>query len=60
MEEEVKKYFTEVITVPISPTKGDIKVYLDARLGRDAESYAMDDDLRRDIIRIIPEMISEV
>jgi len=60
VEEEVKKYFTEVITVPISPTKGDIKVYLDARFGRDAESYAMDDDLRRDIMRIIPEMISEV
>jgi len=60
VEEEVKKYFTEVVTVSVSPTKGDIKVYLDARLGRDAEPYAMDDDLRRDIMRIIPEMISEV
>ena len=60
VEEEVKKYFTNIITVPVSPTEGDIRVYLDARLDRDSESYAMDDDLRRDILRIIPEMISEV
>ena len=60
VEEEVKKYFPKVITVPISPTEGDIKVYLDARLDRDAENNAMDDDLRRDIMRIIPEMISEM
>ena len=60
VEEEVKRCFTGIITVPISPTKCDIKAYLDARLSRDAEPYSMDDDLRRDIMRIIPEMISEV
>ena len=60
VEEEVKKCFTEVITVPVSPTESDIKAYLAARLDRDTEPYAMDDDLRRDILRIIPEMISEV
>jgi len=60
VEEEVKKYFTEVITVPVSPTEGDIRVYLDARLDKDTEPYAMDDNLRRDIMKIIPEMISEV
>ena len=60
VEEEVKKYFADVITVPVSPTEGDIRVYLNARLDRDPEPYAMDDDLRKDIIRIIPEMISEV
>ena len=60
VEEEVKKYFTEVITAPVSPTEGDIRVYLDARLGKDADHNAMDDDLRRDIMRIIPEMISDV
>jgi len=58
--EEVKKYFTTVITVPVSPTGGDIRVYLGARLDRDTEPYAMNDDLRKDIMRIIPEMISEV
>ena len=60
VEDEVKKYFTDVITVPVSPTEGDIRVYLDARLDGDPEPYAMDDDLRRDIMRIIPQMISEV
>ena len=60
VENEVKKYFNNVITVPISPTKSDIRIYLDARLDGDTEPYAMDDDLRRDIMRIIPEMISEV
>jgi len=60
VEEEVKKYFKEIVTVPIRPTEGDIRVYLDARLGRDTEPHAMDDDLRRDIMRRIPEMISEV
>ena len=60
VEEEVKKYFTMVITVPVSPTGGDIRVYLGVRLGRDSEPYAMDGDLRKDIMRVIPEMISEV
>ena len=60
VEKEVRKCFTEVITIPVSPTEGDIRVYLDVRLGRDTESDAMDDNLRRDIMRIIPEMTSEV
>ena len=60
VEDEVKKYFTKVVTVPVSPTEGDIKVYLGVRLDRDTEPYAMDEDLRKDIMRIIPEMISEV
>ena len=58
--EEVEKYFTNITTVPVSPNAGDIRVYLDARLDGDLEPYAMDDDLRRDIMRIIPEIISEV
>ena len=60
VEDEVKKYFTNVITVPVSPTAGDIRAYLDARLDADPEPNAMDYNLRRDIMRIIPEMISEV
>ena len=60
VEEEVQKYFTDAIKVPVSPTSSDIKAYLDARLDRDPEPYAMDDDLRRDILRIIPQMISQV
>jgi len=59
VQEEVKKYFTSVITVPVSPTEGDIRIYLGSRLDRDPEPYTMDDDLRGDIMRVIPEMISE-
>ena len=58
--DEVKKYFTEAIIVPVSPTEDDIGVYLNARLDGDTEPDAMDDGLRRDIMRIIPETISEV
>ena len=58
--EEVKKYFAEAIIVPVSPTEDDIRIYLDARLDRDTEPHAMDNNLRRDIMRIIPETISEV
>ena len=58
--DEVKKYFAEVIIVSVSPTENDIRVYLGVKLDRDTEPNAMDNDLRRDIMRIIPETISEV
>ena len=58
--DEAKKYFAEAIIIPVSPTEDDIRVYLDARLDGDTEPDAMDNDLRRDIMRIIPETISEV
>jgi len=60
VQEEVKRYFTKVISVPVRTTGSDIKVYLGARLDRDTGPDAMDDDLRNDIMRIIPEMISGV
>ena len=56
---EVKKYFAGAIIIPVSPTDDDIRVYLDARLDRDTEPDAMDAGLRNDIMRIIPETISE-
>jgi len=56
---EVKKYFTEAIIIPVSPTIDGIRVYLDARLDRDTEPDAMNEDLRSDIMRMIPKMISE-
>ena len=56
---EVKKCFTGAIIVPFSPTDDDIRAYLGVRLNRDTEPDAMDDNLRSEIMRIIPEMISE-
>ena len=58
IQEELRKYFTRVITIPVSPTEGDIRIYLGVRLDRDTEPKAMDDDLRKDIMRIIPKIIS--
>ena len=57
---EVNKYFTGAIVIPVSPTDDDVKAYLGVRLGRDTEPEAINDDLRSDIMRMIPEMISEV
>ena len=57
---EVKKYFTEAIIVSVSPTEDDIRIYVGRRLDKDTEPDAMGNDLRRDIMRIIPETISEV
>jgi len=56
---EVEKYFTRAIIISVSPTNDDIRVYLGARLDRDTEPDAMDDDLRNDIMRMIPEKLSE-
>ena len=60
VQEEVKRYFTEAIIIPVSPTEYDIRAYLSRSLDKDTEPDAMNDDLRKDIMRIIPEMISEV
>ena len=38
----------------------DIKSYLEMRLDRDTDPNAMDDELRADIMRIIPEKILEM
>ena len=42
-----------------SPTHGDIISYLEMRLKGDINLYAMDGKLRADIMKIIPEKISE-
>ena len=60
VQEEVKRCFAKTIIIHVSPTGDDIRVYLGVRLDRDTEPDAMDDDLRKDIMRIIPEMVSEV
>jgi len=60
VEEEVTKYLDELITMPVSPTEDDIRVYLGMRLNRDSKPDAVDNGLRRDVMRIIPELISEV
>ena len=60
IEKEIVECFSQVVRIPLSPTHGDIENYLEMRLGRDPEPDAMDDKLRADIMRIIPEKVSEM
>ena len=60
IEDEIVKGFSKVVRMRLSPTQGDIKSYLEMRLSRDTDPYAMDDELRADIMRIIPEKTSKM
>ena len=60
IEDEIVKAFSKVARIRLSPTQGDIKSYLEIMLSRDANPYAMDDKLRADIMRVIPEKTSEM
>ena len=60
VEVEIIRYFAAAIIVPISPGTHEIKRYLEKKLEMDTTCDAMSDDLRADILRIIPERISEM
>jgi len=57
---EIKRYFAAGVIVHISPTRHEIKRYLEKRLEMDTMRDAMSDGLRTDILRIIPARISEM
>ncbi|RPA98780.1 hypothetical protein L873DRAFT_1912121 [Choiromyces venosus 120613-1] len=46
--------------IPIKPRTEDIETYLEMRLNRDPDADIMDESLRADILRVIPETISEI
>ena len=60
VEVEIARYFITRLTVPIIPKTRDIQIYLENKLEMDPEPVAMSDGLRADIIRIIPERISQM
>ena len=60
VREDIQRYFTKVVVIPISPNTDDIRNYLEMRLDRDLEPEAMNDDLRADIVRVILEKISDM
>ena len=60
IDDEILKRFSGALRIPLSPTHADIKSYLEMRLDGDTDPKAMDDELRADIMRIIPEKISEM
>ena len=58
--EDVGRYFTKAVVIPISPNMDDIRNYVQTRLNRDAEPEAMTNDLRADIVRAILEKVSDM
>ena len=58
--EDVRRYFTSAVVIPISPNTDDIRNYLEMRLDGDGEPEAMSSDLRADIVRVIMENISDM
>ena len=58
--DEIKRYFTDAIMMPVIPTIKDIERYLKMRLDRDTTPHAMDDNLRAEIMRVIPGKISQM
>ena len=59
IRDEIVRYFCETVQITLSPTHGDIQSYLEMRLEGDPDPNVMDDELRADIMRIIPEKISK-
>ena len=60
VKENIQRYFTKVVVIPIKPNTDDIRNYLEMRLDRDDEPEVMDNDLRADIVRVIPEKMSDM
>ena len=60
IEKEIVKSFSRAVRLPISPSGADVESYLGMRLDRDTDPDAMDDELRVDIMRIIPEKVLEM
>ena len=61
IRDEVEKHLAEeVVAVPITPPENDIIRFLRAKLKEDTIPDAMDEALEEDIIKTIPEMISEM
>ena len=60
VREDIQRYLTRAVVIPISPNTDDIRNYLEMRLEGDAEPEAMSNDLRVDIMRVILEKISDM
>ena len=52
--DEIVRCFTNTLRIPLNHAYADIMSYLEMRLKRDIYPEAMNDELRADILRIIP------
>ena len=57
---EIIKSCSKPVRIHPSPAQDDIKSYPEMKLDHDTNPYALDDELRADIMRAIREMISEM
>ena len=60
VREDVRRYFTSAVVIPISPNTNDIRTYLEMRLDEDTEPEAMNNNLRADIVRVIMDKTSDM
>jgi len=61
IQEEIERYLTKSpYIIAIQPTQEDISNYLTMRLDDDPYPYAMDEDLKLEIIKNIPQSLSEM
>ena len=56
----IQKWFAKAVAIPISPNEDDIRNYVVMRLDRDDVPEAMDDSFRAEIVKSIPEKMSNV
>ena len=57
IRDEIKRHFTRSAEIQTKPTEEDIGKYLRMRLSNDTQPEAMDQNLRNEILRTIPEKI---
>ena len=61
IRDEVEKHLGgRVVTISITPTKDDIVIFLRAKLEENTTLDAMDKRLEEDIVKNIPETVSEM
>jgi len=61
IRDEVEKHLAgQVAAVPITPSKDDIIRFLRVKLREDTTPEAIDKRLEEDMIKIIPETVSEI
>ena len=59
IDDEIVRCFSKPLRVPLCPAYSDVESYLEMRLGGDSIPNSMDEELRADIMRIVPEKMSE-
>jgi len=60
VRDEILRYFPEAVMIPVTPTFGDIEIYLEMRLAQDPTPTEMNDELRAKIMWVIPRRISQM